>query len=386
MTETEELFLLERRNASKPAKKDSAGRILRKAAQTIFRHPFAAWRALSSSCADKAALKAGGGLGDLLRANAMLLQFYQEYPSVMFDVYVHNPELGTFLFGSLPNVRYVYYEHLFPVFKYRYAFSFETLQLAQLCVYNRAYFPEGVLKNRNRIQNFLDIYEKHGEHAWRSVVRAALECGMDFMDVLYASAGLSGLGEKQAYLEVSVPNPLAGQKYLTFSTSSNIRDGLHTAATKCWPQEYWTKLIGLLHEKYPSYQFIQLGEQNAKPVRGADVSFLGKTGLQTTCAILLDSLLHIDCDCGLVHFAKALNVPCVVLFGPTAAGYVGYAENENITAPFCGNCWHASDSWNKECPLGFSNAKCMYSISPEMVLEKIKIFLRSKYETARVKP
>lgn len=375
MTEQERLLLLEQKNASRLAPKDSFGRIVRKYIKTALTHPCTAWRAFHSASKHKAAIKACGGLGDILRANAMLVQFYKEYPSVLFDVYIHNPALGRFLFGALPNVHTVYYEYLFPVSKKRYAFSFETLHLTELYYRDARLVPSALLENRNKIQDLLQIYQTHGEFAWRKVIRLALEKGLDYMDVLCLSAGLTHAGAKKANLGSLPLNPLVGQQYITFSTSSNIRDGVNTAATKCWPQEYWTELVALLGQAYPVYKLVQLGDKNAYPIKGADSVFLGKTDLQSACAILAGSSLHIDGDCGLVHFAKALAVPSVVLFGPTGAEYVGYAENENIKGPFCGDCWHTADTWQRQCPLGFKKAECMYSLSPEMVLSRIKNYL-----------
>lgn len=375
MTERERLLLLEQKNYQKEAKKDSVARALRKGISYSLKHPAEAWHMFSAAGTCTAALKAMGGLGDILRANALLKQFYTEYPQFTFDVYLHNPRQGKFLFASLPNVRGIYYEHFFILLQNRYLFSLDTLQLSSVRYKDFNKLPRAMLEARQKIQDMLNIYAKHGEHAWGYIARIATARGLDFMDLLFQSAGLSGAGDKKAVLQVNTPNPLAGKKYITFSTSSNKRDGLHSLASKCWPYAYWEELLVLLKQAYPSYDFIQLGEANTIPQAQANTSFLAKTDLETACAILQGAFLHIDCDCGLVHFAHSLNVPCVALFGPSSAAFVGYRGHENISSPYCGNCWHTTDEWNHRCPLGFPRAECMYSLTPDMVFKKIQFYL-----------
>lgn len=372
--EQSRLLALEAQNALKPATKDNLARTLRKAAKYAFRHPkLALQTCLNNPSAQVAALCANGGLGDLLRANAMLAQFYKEFPQYTFDVYVHNPELGQFLFGALPNVRALHYEQFFYLFYRRYAFALHTMQLTR--VWGKK-LPDELAKNRLKAKPLIEDYQAHGEHAWHRVTRLAEERHWDFMDLLCLTAGLKQAGDKTARLTVTRENPMKGKKYFTFSTSSNIRDGIHTAATKCWPQEYWQELLSLIRRHFPDTQAVQLGEKNAAAIPGADCTYLGNTDMQTACAILQGSRMHIDCDCGLVHFTHALHTPCIALFGPTSAAFVGYQTNLNLQAPYCGNCWHVTDDWQKKCPLGFSGAKCMYSLSAAQVLEGVTKFLK----------
>lgn len=372
--EQSRLLALETQAAEKPAEKVRLFRVVRKAVKYAFGQPKNALKTcLNKPGKNTAALCANGGFGDLLRANAMLAQFYKEFPQYTFDVYVHNPELGKFLFGALPNVRALHYEQFFYLFYRRYAFALHTMQLTR--VWGKK-LPDELAKNRLKAKPLIEDYQAHGEHAWHRVTRLAEERHWDFMDLLCLTAGLKQADDKTARLTVTRENPMKGKKYFTFSTSSNIRDGIHTAATKCWPQEYWRKLIALIAKAYPGLQAVQLGERNAAPIPGADSNYLGHTDLQTACAILQEAKLHIDCDCGLIHFARAVHTPCVALFGPTPAVFVGYKENLNLSAPYCGNCWHVTDDWNKKCPLGFSYAKCMQTLTPQAVFETIQTLLK----------
>ena len=55
--------------------------------------------------------------------------------------------------------------------------------------------------------------------------------------------------------------------------------------------------------------------------------------------VLKGSLLHIDCDSGLVHLATQLGTKCVVLFGQTSVWYFGYEQNINIVSKVCNSCY-----------------------------------------------
>lgn len=68
MTERERLLLLEQKNYQKEAKKDSVARALRKGISYSLKHPAEAWHMFSAAGTCTAALKAMGGLGDILRA------------------------------------------------------------------------------------------------------------------------------------------------------------------------------------------------------------------------------------------------------------------------------------------------------------------------------
>lgn len=145
-------------------------------------------------------------------------------------------------------------------------------------------------------------------------------------------------------------------------------------APKMWPKEYYEKLIPLLKHRYPGIKIIQLGEskERCKPISGVDLSLVGETDWDDLKILLKNALYHIDGECGLVHLRKALKAgPSVVMFGPTPKKFFGYIGNINISTNAC-NHWCAGlrTDWQKRCLLG--KAKCMYSITPQLVIDKIK--------------
>ncbi|MBP5616951.1 MAG: hypothetical protein J6X06_04090, partial [Elusimicrobiaceae bacterium] len=70
--------------------------------------------------------------------------------------------------------------------------------------------------------------------------------------------------------------------------------------------------------------------------------------------------------------------PCVVLFGPSKAAYLGYARNTNITAPSCSGCMNISKHWMTQCILGYPPAEqCLASISAQQVFEAVSAVLKN---------
>ena len=92
--------------------------------------------------------------------------------------------------------------------------------------------------------------------------------------------------------------------------------------------------------------------------------------------ILRHSLLHIDIEGGLVHLASQIGTKCIVLFGPTQIEAYGYANNINLRAGNCHNCYGLYQDINT-CARGLSDPECMMSITPEMVLTAARKYLDS---------
>ncbi len=139
---------------------------------------------------------------------------------------------------------------------------------------------------------------------------------------------------------------------------------------KVWPIEYFSKLASLIHDNFPPIHIVQIGMQDSPKISGCQSFVFGKD-IELIKYVLRDSMLHIDCEGGMVHMATQLGTKCAVLFGPTPSEYYGYESNLNIIAEICHNCyWFVSDCVS--CYQGFEKPKCMYSILPEMVMNIIQ--------------
>ena len=161
-------------------------------------------------------------------------------------------------------------------------------------------------------------------------------------------------------------------KYITMNVGST--DPRRTQL-KEWPVKYYEKLAKIIKGVYPDLQIVQIGARGCRRIEYMDYYFLGNE-LGVVEYILNNSLLHIDCEGGLVHLASQLSTKCLVVFGPTSVNYFGYESNINITANICSPCcWKWKDAYT--CLKGESiPPSCMTAITPEMVYYKCENYLK----------
>ena len=162
------------------------------------------------------------------------------------------------------------------------------------------------------------------------------------------------------------------QKYVTINFGADQRviqyKGLQV---KIWPYEYYSKLVELLHIEYPTLKIVQLATKDIPKINNVDM-ILRNESLGIVKLYLKKSLLHIDCEGGLVHMASQLGTKCIVLFGPTSESFYGYRKNINISMNECRGCMGNTANWFISCARGYKNPKCMYDILPEKVFAAIK--------------
>ena len=109
-------------------------------------------------------------------------------------------------------------------------------------------------------------------------------------------------------------------------------------SVKLWPSEYYNTLLKYIKEAFPDIVIVQLGINHKRcPLfENIDINLVGKTSLEELKLILKTSLLHIDCEGGMVHLRHALcGKPSIVLFGPTSQKFYGYQENINLRGNGC---------------------------------------------------
>lgn len=161
------------------------------------------------------------------------------------------------------------------------------------------------------------------------------------------------------------------EKYITINVGNGCCEDSGKVA-KSWPTKYFTKLIELFNQIYPSITIIQLGSKGGKKIKGTTPLF-GKD-FSLVGQILKHSLLHIDIEGGLVHFATQLGTKCIVLFGPTRKEYYGYPQNINIQAGRCHGCYGLYPDVN-QCARNMERPECMYSITPDLVMQAVQGYL-----------
>lgn len=173
-------------------------------------------------------------------------------------------------------------------------------------------------------------------------------------------------------ITVGVSKLVGNKPFITIQRGAKFQ----AEATKVWPLDKYNDLVKLLKKTYPQYQIVQLGMAEVPLIDGIDIDLRGKTNFEELKAILVQSVLHIDCEGGLVHMRHFLcRKPSVVLFGPTSKEFYGYDENINIISNgSCHDCEWIHREWNEKC-LFKEYMACMNTITPQMVIDKIVCFL-----------
>ncbi len=157
----------------------------------------------------------------------------------------------------------------------------------------------------------------------------------------------------------------SGKKYITTNY------GIDMVRIKLWPKEYLEQLLAMIKFHRPDIEIVQLGGSNAPKLNNVDKYLFGKS-FEFAKYVLKNSMLHIDCEGGLVHLASQLGTKCVVVAGPTPIWYYGYKRNINIVATKCKDCAGVVPYWYERCMKGYEHPICMYSIKPQYVFDRIK--------------
>lgn len=110
----------------------------------------------------------------------------------------------------------------------------------------------------------------------------------------------------------------------------------------------------------PEFKLVQIGSA-ADPALPVDLDLRGKTTLRQVAAVLANSAVFLGLEGFLVHLARAVECPSVVVFGGRARPAVfGYSANHNlVSSPPCSPC-----GLRNTCAYQLA---CMASISPEEV-------------------
>src|SRR5207248_6337572 len=140
--------------------------------------------------------------------------------------------------------------------------------------------------------------------------------------------------------------------------------------TKIWPAQHFADLADRLAER--GLLPVLLGGPRDTVLAEAVQARAGARCLDTTgnavgeaLAILSRSTVVVGGDTGLVHAARALGAPTVLLFGPTsaAAHEIGARQRAVSLALECSPC---SAHGQRHCPLG--HHRCMRDLTADAVL------------------
>lgn len=160
---------------------------------------------------------------------------------------------------------------------------------------------------------------------------------------------------------------ILNQKFIIFAVGTNW-------INKCWSVENFAKLSDLLAEYKLKVVLIGFGkddEQKSQAIiklarENNIVNFVGKTSLMQTARLIKLSKAVVGGDTGNLHLAAALNIPAIMLMGPTDPNRNGpYRQSENVilAGHECDGCW------KRTCA---KNIDCLASIKPNQVIEKLR--------------
>lgn len=339
----------------------------------------------------------GGALGDYI----VYLRLVDELSAVCdcdLDLFLDRIEFGEFIYGGRQNVTIVHdvYNNLFVSSTAHYDLALHVDHGATLKHINlgaiRAKAPN-FFHTACKIEEALLRNELHisDQHQRESVILRRAKFSGDSKWSLLSCGGAVDMGGMYSnillnmrWLPVLERHALTGRRYITVNFGADKNMG-GTTQTKLLPVSTLTEFIAAFKVAHPDLLVVQTGVKNSLKLDGAD-RYAFDCRLEETAILLKNSLLHVDCEGGLVHLASQLSTPCVVNFGPTPSYYYGYPRNENIVSPVCGECMSVTGQWSKVCPRGLQRAACMAAITPQMLLERAEKILKELLPTQGLEP
>lgn len=179
-----------------------------------------------------------------------------------------------------------------------------------------------------------------------------------------------------------------------FNLEGKTLVGIHAGSawpTKCWPMDYFVKLISRLQTEMGVQVVLvgggkkdaDLGEKICQLSEGHAANLCGKTSLSDLMALMEHFKLFITNDSGPMHIATAFDVPTLAIFGPTTRelGFFPYGEGHRVLEVENLPCRPCALHGGKKCPLG--HFKCMRDILPERAFENAKEMLEKQGITAK---
>jgi ADP-heptose:LPS heptosyltransferase len=142
---------------------------------------------------------------------------------------------------------------------------------------------------------------------------------------------------------------------------------------KVWPPEKYSRLADMLLDRYPDMKVVVVGTDEERKwlagklpqSRDRIVNLCGRTDILDLLRVLDGASALVCGDSGVMHLGTVVNVPIVVLVGPT---------DENSTGPF-GQDQHTTVI--RSCPLeeARNEPECMQKISVDEVFGAVQKYL-----------
>ena len=171
---------------------------------------------------------------------------------------------------------------------------------------------------------------------------------------LCACAGITGSIDIRPYLSLT-ENEKADEIWAKewVAIQSGGMDSVFPMKNKQWYPERFQSLINALRNEF---RFVQIGSKADPPLEYVK-DLRGMTSIRKTASILHHSRLYVGNVGFLMHLARAMECPSVIIYGGREAPWQsGYTCNKNLYTPLhCSPCWR----WNT-CDF---DRKCMSAIT-----------------------
>lgn len=164
------------------------------------------------------------------------------------------------------------------------------------------------------------------------------------------------------------------ERYITFNTGFGNLSGRpgdsYYICLKSWPVEHWAEFVAKI-----GVPCVQIGGGESCQIIPGAINLVNRLNIMQSAEVMRKGLFHVDMEGGLPILAQHLLKRSVVLFGPTAIENQGRSFNLNISANVCEPCyeWGQKTAKRLYAPRTITcGVKCMNSITPDMVISRIK--------------
>lgn len=184
-----------------------------------------------------------------------------------------------------------------------------------------------------------------------------------YIAAMCRGAGLAGEVRLRPYLSLTESERQQGRiapDQVVVQTSA--QGARFPIPNKEWPAAHFGRLIERLIQRF---RVVQLGSAQDPTFPGV-MDLRGRTSVREAAAVLAGSRVFVGLPGFLMHLARAVETPSVVVFGGREDPAIsGYAEFENLVSRMgCAPCWR-----RRTCPY---DRKCLSEIQPAEVCEAIE--------------
>jgi Glycosyltransferase family 9 (heptosyltransferase) len=180
---------------------------------------------------------------------------------------------------------------------------------------------------------------------------------------LCKSAGINGPVTLRPYLKLREEEK---EMLVSFRGSIIVQSsGINAKFPMLNKQWFPDRFQAVVDELYKEFEFVQLGSIADPPLRHVR-DLRGKTAIRDAAVILSHARLYIGAVGFLMHLARAVECPSVIVYGGREAPWQsGYGCNVNLASAIpCAPCWR----WNG-CDF---DRKCMVTITAEKVFNAVR--------------